>query len=376
MTRHPVTPFAFATLIPLPLLVLGALWGGVWIAAAVLYLTLFALALDQVLAVADRAGAEGSEFPAADGLSAVLALAHLALVPLGVAAVAGATGLGMGERVAAFFGFGLFFGQMSNSNAHELIHRGQRGLFSLGQWVYISLLYGHHTTAHRLLHHRHVATPLDPNFPPKGMTFFRYFPRAWAGSFVQGFRAEQARLAARRDDGRGAKRRLNPYVIYVAGAAGFIALAYATLGWPGVAAYLGLAFYAQTQLVMSDYLQHYGLGRQQRPDGSYEAMGPQHSWNTPHWFSSAMMVNAPRHSDHHANPQRPYPALRLPADQPMLPLSLPAMGIVALVPPLWRRMMDRRVDRVLARAAAAATVAVSAAVPIAGATEGPAHNTV
>lgn len=358
MKPHPVTPFALATLMPLPLLALGALWGGVWIWAAVMYLTFFAVALDQVLAVADRNGAEGAEFPAADGLSAVLALTHLALVPLGVAAVAGATELSTLDRVAAFFGFGLFFGQMSNSNAHELIHRGARPLFLLGQWVYISLLYGHHTTAHRLLHHRHVATPLDPNFPPKGMSFFRYFPRAWVGSFVLGFRAEQARLAAR----TGGKLRLNPYYVYVAGALGFVGLAFVTLGWAGVAAYLGLAFYAQTQLVMSDYLQHYGLGRKQRADGSFEAMGPQHSWNTPHWFSSAMMVNAPRHSDHHANPSSPYPALRLPTDLPMLPLSLPAMGIVAMIPPLWRRMMDRRVDRVLARADETPTAAASAVV--------------
>jgi alkane 1-monooxygenase len=75
-------------------------------------------------------------------------------------------------------------------------------------------------------------------------------------------------------------------------------------------------------------------------------VGPQHSWNAPAWYSSAMMLNAPRHSDHHMRPSRAFPALKLtPGTMPMLPRSLPVMAVLALVPPLWRRVMDRRVAR-------------------------------
>ncbi|MDO5644030.1 MAG: fatty acid desaturase, partial [Paracoccus sp. (in: a-proteobacteria)] len=98
----------------------------------------------------------------------------------------------------------------------------------------------------------------------------------------------------------------------------------------------------------SDYVQHYGLGRRVR-DGRVEPVGPRHSWDAPHPFSSLAMVNAPRHSDHHAHPARPYPALRLDAGtRPMLPFSLPVMGAMALLPPVWRRVMDRRVMRMQA----------------------------
>jgi alkane 1-monooxygenase len=55
-----------------------------------------------------------------------------------------------------------------------------------------------------------------------------------------------------------------------------------------------------------------------------------------------MMLNAPRNSDHHAHPARPYPALRLPPGAPMLPCSVPVMGALALWPPVWRRVMDPR----------------------------------
>jgi alkane 1-monooxygenase len=105
---------------------------------------------------------------------------------------------------------------------------------------------------------------------------------------------------------------------------------------------LSLCLYAQTQLLLSDYVQHYGL-RRAEVNGRAEPVGPQHSWNAPNPFSSALMLNAPRHSDHHARPARPYPGLELNREtMPILPYSLPMMAVIALVPPLWRRVMDKR----------------------------------
>ena len=51
------------------------------------------------------------------------------------------------------------------------------------------------------------------------------------------------------------------------------------------------------------------------------------------------MLNAPRHSDHHSHPARPYPALRLgePDEAPRLPWPLPVACTLALFPPLWKR---------------------------------------
>jgi alkane 1-monooxygenase len=98
------------------------------------------------------------------------------------------------------------------------------------------------------------------------------------------------------------------------------------------------------QLLMSDYVQHYGLIRAPGPQGRPVPVGPRHSWNSPHQISSALMLNAPRHSDHHGHPARPFPELALPPadDAPRLPRSLPVMACVALVPPLWRRVMHPR----------------------------------
>ncbi|MAY32698.1 MAG: alkane 1-monooxygenase [Rhodovulum sp.] len=329
--------FSAITLMPVGLIVLGAWAGGIWVWAALIYLTLLTFLMDQLIATVTPNAPEGAEFPGADPLSVALALGHFAVLISGIAGVSGHSALNTPERIALFFAAGLFMGQVSNANAHELIHRSRRGLFRLGMWVYISLFYGHHTSAHRLIHHRFVATPDDPNSAPLGQSYYRFAPRAWIGSFRAGLSAERARAAA---------WWRTPYVLYVGGAAGCLLASGLIFGVAGAVAHIALATYATAQLILSDYVQHYGL-RRATVDGRPEPVDQRHSWDAPQWFTSYLMLNAPRHSDHHAHPARPYPALRLGerGSGPRLPLSLPAMATVALFPTLWRRVMDKRVAR-------------------------------
>lgn len=325
--------FAAASLAPAAMLALGATAFG-WLVAAFLYLTVLTALLDRLLPRVTGTPDE-AEFPASGALLVTLALAHLALMPLAVWLVGGPSGLSAGQRLVAFLAFGLQFGQISNPAAHELIHHRSRAMRALGIAVYVTLLFGHHASAHRLVHHRHVATPADPNTARRGESFYRFAPRAWIGSFRAGWQAESQRPGG-----------LHPYGIYLGGGALCLGLAFAIAGLTGLLAYAALALHATAQLLLSDYVQHYGLTRTPRPDGKPEPVGTQHSWNAPQRFSAAMLLNAPRHSDHHAHPARPYPALRLPPDAPVLPRSLPMMANIALVPPLWRRMMHPRLDRV------------------------------
>ena len=125
------------------------------------------------------------------------------------------------------------------------------------------------------------------------------------------------------------------------------ALSRKTLVGAGLALFAYQAFVAVWQLELVNYVEHYGLLRQKKPNGKYERTQPKHSWNTNHTFSNMMLFHLQRHSDHHAHPSREYPALRLgdlsEAKRPVLPRSLPAMAALALIPPLWRRVMDKRV---------------------------------
>ncbi len=327
--------FTAVTLGMVACLALAMLFGGMFGAAALLYITVFTFFMDKLTAMA-APDHPGAEFPAGNGLSAALGLLHFPLLYGGVWAIS-ASGLTTLDKVLIFFALSLFLGQVSNSNAHELIHRSSRPLHRLGVAVYSSVLFGFHASAHVRVHHIHAATAQDPNSARLGQNFYHFAGRAWVGALRQGFRAE-----SKFRKGKG----LHPYAIYTAYAVASITIAVLIGGWGGVLALLGLSTYAQIQLLLSDYVQHYGLRRAEIAPGKWEPVGPQHSWNSPHGFSSALMLNAPRHSDHHSHPNRPYPGLELDRDaMPILPQSLPVMAVLALVPPIWRRVMDKRVEK-------------------------------
>jgi len=334
----PLAAFMAASLAPLPLIGLGLAFGGPWLWAAFLYMAFLTLILDQLVPL--TAGqSDGAEFPAADLLLVAIGLFALALLPLATWAIAGPSGLAPGQRVLVFLAAGLWLGQVGHPAAHELIHRPRREQFRLGAAVYTALLFGQHASAHRLVHHRHVASADDPNTARIGESFYRFAPRAWIGSFRQGLDAERALRQ------RASHFGVNPYVVYLAGGVASLVLAAAIAGLPGTLAWTGLALHAQVQILLSDYVQHYGLTRDRRPDGKLEPVGPAHSWNTAHWFTSAMMLNAPRHSDHHVHPSRPFPALALPDDAPRLPWPLPLACTLALAPRLWRRSVGPHLAR-------------------------------
>lgn len=336
----PLAAFAAASLLPLPLLGLGLWQGGIWLWAAFLYMAVLTVLLDQLVPLVPGQS-DATEFPGADLLLATIGLGALFLLPAATWTIAGPSALTPTERLLTFFATGFWLGQVVHPAAHELIHRPNRWLFRLGAACYTAILFGQHASAHRLVHHRHVASREDPNSARAGESFYRFAPRAWLGSFRAGRAAETAL--------RSGHPGLHPYAAYLTGSAAALILATFIAGLPGLLTWAALALHAQSQILLSDYVQHYGLTRAHLPDGKLEPVGPHHSWNTAHWFSSAMMLNAPRHSDHHLNPSRPYPALRLPDEAPCLPWPLPLACMIALVPPLWRRMIRPHLGRWRAR---------------------------
>jgi alkane 1-monooxygenase len=113
---------------------------------------------------------------------------------------------------------------------------------------------------------------------------------------------------------------------------------------PGILPYLLLqAVLGFSLLEAVNYLEHYGLSRQQLPSGRWERVDPRHSWNNNHIVTNVLLYHLQRHSDHHANPTRRYQALRHFDESPQLPTGYAGMIVLAYFPPLWRRVMDRRV---------------------------------
>jgi len=142
----------------------------------------------------------------------------------------------------------------------------------------------------------------------------------------------------------------NPYWLWIGGAAFSAFTALLIAGPIGLLALLGLWLLTGTQILLSDYIQHYGLRRLTLPTGRIEPVGPHHSWNAPRGFSSYLMMNAPSHSEHHLHPDRSYAEIGADTAAPNLPYALPIMAMVATLPPVWHRIMDRRAAKVMAAA--------------------------
>ncbi len=247
------------------------------------------------------------------------------------------------EALVLFAGVGLVTGTVGINFSHELMHQPGRGERLLGDLLACSVLYGHFRSSHLHVHHVHVATPGDPATARFDEPFYGFLVRALAGSFRKGLGAEAARLARR---GLPAWHGSNPFWRYAVFQAGFLAAAWAVAGWFGVALFALQAAVAVFELELVGYVEHYGLTRRQRADGGWEPVRPCHSWNSAKTVSNWLLINLQRHSDHHYKPARRFPLLqdRPGGEAPQLPFSYSAMSVLALVPPLWRRVMNPRVE--------------------------------
>ena len=246
------------------------------------------------------------------------------------------------EQIMLFVGMGVISGVVGVNYAHELMHQRPRVERWMADILLAMVLYSHFRSEHLLVHHRYVGTARDPVTARYNEGFYRYFLRVLRQCPVSAFRAEAAMLARK---SRPWTDLGNPFWRYGALQAGMLVLAFIVGGWAGVGLFGVQAFLAVQQLELVNYVEHYGLTRQHLGEGKYEHVLPRHSWNAAHRVSNWLLINLQRHSDHHFKPDRRFPLLQTytPDDAPQLPYSYPIMTMTALIPPFWRRMMNKRV---------------------------------
>lgn len=259
-----------------------------------------------------------------------------------IAYVPQAAHLSWAEKLGVFFGVGVLSGTVGIVYAHELMHQKNRFERWLGDLLMASVLYGHFRSEHLLVHHRYVGTPRDAVTARYNEGFHRFFARVLVECWVSAFRAEKAMLARK---GLPWHHRSNPFWRYWALQTGFVLLAYVLGGWAGMVLFLFQAFIAVWQLELVNYVEHYGLTRRHLGEGRYEPVKPHHSWNAAHAASNWLLINLQRHSDHHYKPDRRFPLLQNhdTDEAPQLPAGYPVMTTLALIPPVWRRLMNPRV---------------------------------
>jgi len=246
------------------------------------------------------------------------------------------------ERLALFFGVGVFTGTIGINYSHELMHQKNKLERFLADALLAMVLYSHFRSEHLLVHHRYVATPRDPVTARYNEGFHRFYPRVLWQSLASAFGAEKAMLARKNKRWTDLS---NPFFKYWGLQGACLILALILGGWSGLMLFLVQAGVAIWQLELVNYIEHYGLTRKHMGDGKYEHVQPHHSWNAAHRASNWLLINLQRHSDHHYKPDRRFPVLQNygPEEAPQLPFGYPVMTMAAMIPPLWRRIMNPRV---------------------------------
>ena len=178
------------------------------------------------------------------------------------------------------------------------------------------MLYLHFTTEHNHTHHRHWARDVDPTSSPWGRSIYAHLlqtiPRQVAGAY-----------RARPIDTR------NVLVLQ-----GIWLIALTVIGWPYLLACVLQAAVAVYLLEFVNYIQHHGLRR-----GEDERAQAGHAWESRHRLSRWTLLELPLHPSHHLKSSTPFHRLDVHDDAPKLPFGYYGMFWLALLPPLFSKMM-------------------------------------
>ena len=335
-------PFALS-LTFVPIAAMAMTYGGIWTVAGALYGLMLIPIADYFVGLNTSNG----EAESGGGLFWYRVITW-AWVPIqlgiifSLIAAAGMDRLSENELLAAAVSTGLMTGGTGITYAHEMMHQTNRFERALAEILMTSTLYGHFCIEHIAGHHVNVATPKDPVTARIEESFYWFFPRAVFGSLFSAWSIQLLRLERR---GHPVWHISNAFWRYALAYAAYFGVAYALSGWFGVKLFILQAFVAVLLLENINYIEHYGLMRRPLGLGRYEPVQPHHSWNASYRLTNYFLINLQRHSDHHINPMRRFPALQHydESQAPQLPFGYPAMLLIALVPPLWFRLMNPKV---------------------------------
>ena len=244
----------------------------------------------------------------------------------------------MSDRILFGHLLGVVNGVAINT-AHELSHKSGKVEHYLSHLALAPTGYNHFRVEHPYGHHRRVATPEDPASSQIGESFWQFWPRTVTGSFKSAIEIETRRLERK---GKTFWSLDNELIHGWAMSAAYHALMLKLFGKRIIATQVTQALCGITLFEAVNYMEHYGLKREDLGNGKYARTMPEHSWNNNSRFSNVLLYQLQRHSDHHAYPTRSYQCLRHFDDVPQLPAGYAGMVLPALFPKWWFKLMDER----------------------------------
>jgi len=327
---------AFVFLASIPLLYYGAGPAAPLIAVVLIPLVLIGTEFFVPRALDVRHSSRDTHFRLAPMLyiPAQIAVAAWALF------IAARTGTSAIAFASLAFAVGVTMGVFGMLAAHEMIHGHNAAERALGLTMLTAMSYRHFRVVHIHGHHRYAATERDATTALLGESYYAFLARTMVRQFLDAWQFETLRCR-RRSFGIVANRVFWDVIVL---ALLYLGL-YRLLGLRAAMFFALSSAVAIAALELFNYVAHYGLIRAVSPSGSREPFTSRHSWNASNPVGNALLFNMGRHSDHHRRAAGPYQILEPIPEGPELPAGYAGSMSLALIPPLWRRIMDPRALR-------------------------------
>ncbi len=250
------------------------------------------------------------------------------------------SGLLWWEVAGRIFSMGLLCGSFGINVAHELGHRVNKYEQFFAKSLLLTSLYMHFFIEHNKGHHKNVATPEDPSSARLNEPLYTFYFRTIIYSYLSAWKIANNEM---KKQGltvwNWRNEMLQMHIIQLL----FVGVIFLLFGWLITIYFLCAAAIGIALLETVNYIEHYGLLRKKTGEGKYERAMPAHSWNSNHILGRLMLFELSRHSDHHYLASRKYQVLQHHDDAPQLPTGYPGSMILAMVPPAWFYVMNKRI---------------------------------
>ena len=246
------------------------------------------------------------------------------------------------ELVGLTFSVGIVLGVNGINVGHELGHRQKSNERFIGKALLLPSLYMHFYIEHNFGHHRHAATKEDPATARYNQSVYSFW---FTSTIRQYFNAWKIQNRLLKNNNKGFFSFKNDMFWYEIIEAIYLISIFLIFGWFGLLFAILAAVVGFMLLETVNYIEHYGLLRLKTKSGRYERVKEIHSWNSNHVIGRIVLYELTRHSDHHYKASKKYQILDCHEESPQMPFGYPTSMVISLIPPLWFKVMNKRVPR-------------------------------
>ncbi len=250
------------------------------------------------------------------------------------------------EQIFLCLNMGIALGVLGINVAHELGHRQSLFAKIIAQLLLLPCLYMHFTKEHNYWHHKYVASAKDPSSAKLNEPLYTFWLRSISGVWKNAWQIEKRSLSAR---GLPWFHWRNVLLLKIGLQLSYLIAVFIYGGICAVLAALVAAFISILLLETINYIEHYGLLRSVSAQGKLEPVREKHSWNSNHSLGRIFLYELTRHPQHHQNAGVKYQNLENIRNSPQMKYGYPASMLLAMIPPLWFKIMNPKLDSAPAR---------------------------